>query len=301
MVTYIDDHKGRFGVEPICAVLPIAPSTYYESKAREGDPVRRPPRAIRDERLKREIQRVWDENYRVYGAHKVWKQLNREGFKVARCTVARLMRELGIRGVVRGKKVKTTIPAGIDARPADRVNRDFAVSEPNRLWVADLTYVATWCGFVYVAFVIDAFSRRVVGWRVSSSLRTDLALDALEQALYDRNIDARTDLIHHSDRGVQYVSIRYTERLAEAGIEPSVGSVGDSYDNALAETIIGLYKTEVIRQRGPWRNVEAVEFATLEWVDWFNHRRLFQPIGDVPPAEFETAYYRQVEESAMAA
>ncbi len=302
MVSYIDDHKDRFGVEPICAVLPIAPSTYYESKARQRRPERRPPRAVRDERLKPEIRRVWEENYRVCGAHKVWKQLNREGIQVARCTVVRLMREMGLRGVVRGKKVKTTIPAEIGARPADRVNRDFTVSEPNRLWVADLTYVATWRGFVYVAFVIDAFARRIVGWRVSSSLRTDIALDALEQALYDRSINAKSsDLVHHSDRGVQYVSIRYTERLSEAGIEPSVGSVGDSYDNALAETIIGLYKTELIRQRGPWRTIDEVEYATLEWVDWFNHRRLFQPIGDVPPAEFEMAYYRQRQESAMAA
>jgi transposase InsO family protein len=301
MVRYIDDHKDRFGVEPICAVLPIAPSTYYERKARQRDPACRPTRAIRDERLKPEIQRVWDENYRVYGAHKVWKQLNREGLKVARCTVARLMRDLRLRGVVRGKKITTTMSAGIDARPADRVNRDFKVNGPNRLWVADLTYVAAWRGFVYVALVIDAFARRIVGWRVSSSLRTDIALDALEQALYARGIGGETDLIHHSDRGVQYVSIRYTERLADAGIEPSVGSVGDSYDNALAETIIGLYKTEVIRQRGPRRNIESVEFATLEWVDWFNHRRLFQPIGDLPPAEFEAAYYQQLEESAMAA
>jgi len=301
MVTYIDDYRNRFGVEPICKVLPIAPSTYYEMKARERDPDRRPPRAIRDEQLKPEIQRVWDENFRVYGARKVWKQLKRERCKVARCTVARLMRELGLRGVRRGKKVITTIPAEIHVRPADRVNRDFTVSGPNRLWVADLTYVATWRGFVYVAFVIDAFARRIVGWRVSNSLRTDIALDALEQALYDRRISDATDLIHHSDRGCQYLSIRYTERLAEAGIEPSVGSVGDSYDNALAETIIGLYKTELIRQRSPWRNIDDVEYATLEWVDWFNHRRLFEPIGDVPPAEFETAYYQQLEESAMAA
>ncbi len=301
MVSYIDDYKDRYGVEPICRVLPIAPSTYYETKARQQDPERRAPRAIRDERVKPEIRRVWEENYRVYGARKVWKQLHREGIKVARCTVARLMQEMGIRGVVRGRKIKTTIPAELDVRPADRVNRDFIVSEPNRLWVADLTYVATWRDFVYVAFVIDAFARRIVGWRVSSSLRTDIALDALEQALYDRRVAETTDLIHHSDRGVQYVSIRYTERLAEAGIEPSVGSVGDSYDNALAETIIGLYKTELIRQRGPWRNIDDVEYATLEWVDWFNHRRLFQPIGDVPPAELEQAYYRHTEESAMAA
>jgi transposase InsO family protein len=301
MVCYIDDYRDRFGVEPICRVLPIAPSTYYEAKARERDPSRLPARAMRDEELKPEIRRVHAENYGVYGARKVWKQLKRESFRVARCTVARLMREMGLRGVSRGKKVKTTQPATADVVPLDRVNREFAVSAPNRLWVADLTYVATWRGFVYVAFVIDAFARRIVGWRVSSSLRTDIALDALEQALYDRRIVEESELVHHSDRGVQYVSIRYTERLAEAGIEPSVGSVGDSYDNALAETIIGLYKTELIRQRGPWRTIDDVEYATLEWVDWFNQRRLFQPIGDVPPAEFEMAYYRQQDESAMAA
>jgi transposase InsO family protein len=301
MVSYIDDYRDRFGVEPICRVLPIAPSTYYEMKARQRDLRRQPSRAIRDEQLRPEIRRVWEENYRVYGARKVWKQLNREGIQVARCTVARLMREMGLRGVTRGKKVKTTIPAELDIRPADRVNRDFTVSEPNRLWVADLTYVTTWRGFVYVSFVIDAFARRIVGWRVSSSLRTDIALDALEQALYERRIAEESDLIHHGDRGVQYVSIRYTERLSEAGIEPSVGSVGNSYDNALAETIIGLYKTELIRQRGPWKNIHEVEYATLEWIDWFNNRRLFQSIGDIPPAEFEMAYYRQQEESAIAA
>jgi transposase InsO family protein len=301
MVRYIDDYRGRFGVEPICRVLPIAPSTYYEAKARERDPTRLPLRAMRDEQLRPEIRRVHAENYGVYGARKVWKQLKREGFRVARCTVARLMQAMGLRGVSRGKKVKTTWPATADVVPLDRVNRDFVVSAPNRLWVADLTYVASWRGFVYVAFVIDAFARRIVGWRVSSSLRTDIALDALEQALYDRRIADESDLVHHSDRGVQYVSIRYTERLSEAGIEPSVGSVGDSYDNALAETIIGLYKTELIRQRGPWKNIEEVEYATLEWIDWFNNRRLFEPIGDVPPAEYEMAYYRQQDESAMAA
>jgi putative transposase len=300
MVRYIDEHKDRFGVEPICTVLPIAPSTYYEQKARERDPERRPLRAIRDEALKPEVQRVWDENFRVYGAHKVWKQLNREGLAVARCTVERLMRALGLRGVVRGKKFKTTIPDELADRRADRVNRTFTVSRPNALWVADLTYVATWRGLVFVAFVIDAFARRIVGWRVSSSLRSDIALDALEQALYDRRFADGEELIHHSDRGVQYVSIRYTERLAEAGIEPSVGSVGDSYDNALAETIIGLYKTEVIRYLGPWRGIDAVELATLDWVDWFNHQRLFEPIGNVPPAEKEDEYYRQ-RESAMVA
>ena len=300
MVRYIDEHKDRFGVEPICAVLPIAPSTYYEQKAREADPNRRPVRAIRDEVLKPEVQRVFDENFRVYSAHKVWTQLNREGLGVARCTVERLMKALGLRGVVRGKTFKTTIPDELADRRQDRVNRTFTVSRPNALWVADLTYVATWRGLVFVAFVIDAFARRIVGWRVSGSLRSDIALDALEQALYDRRFVDGEELIHHSDRGVQYVSIRYTERLAEAGIEPSVGSVGDSYDNALAETIIGLYKTEVIRQQGPWRGIDAVELATLEWVDWFNHRRLFEPIGNMPPAEKEDEYYRQLE-SAMVA
>jgi len=300
MVSFIDDHRGEYGVEPICAVVPIAPSSYYESKAREADPRRAPPRVQRDAELRGEIRRVWDANFRVYGARKVWLQLNREGIAVARCTVARLMRELGLRGVVRGRRARTTVGIEELPRPADRVNRDFKVSRPNALWVSDLTYVATWRGFVYIAFVIDAYSRRIVGWRASNSLRTDLALDALEQALYDRTVGDDT-LVHHSDRGVQYVSIRYTERLAEAGIEPSVGSVGDSYDNALAETIIGLYKTEVIRQRGPWRHLEAVEFATLEWVDWFNHRRLLEPIGDVPPAELEAAYSAQSEGSAMVA
>jgi transposase InsO family protein len=301
MVTYIDDHKDRFGVEPICAVLPIAPSTYYANKTQRRDPDRRSARAKRDAELKPEIQRVWDDNFRVYGVRKVWRQLKREGFEVARCTVARLMRELGLRGVVRGRKVKTTVPDELLDRPLDRVNRQFNVVRPNALWVADLTYVATWRGFVYVAFVIDAFARRIVGWRVSSSLRTGLALDALEQALYDRQKGDTEELIHHSDRGVQYLSIRYAERLQEAGIEPSVGSVGDSYDNALAETINGLYKTEVIRQQGPWRNIEEVEFATLKWVDWFNNRRLFEPIGNVPPREKEIEYYQQLQESAMAA
>ena len=301
MVTYIDDHKERFGVEPICAVLPIAPSTYYMNKTQHRDPDRRSARAQRDDELKLEIQRIWDHNFRVYGVRKVWRQLKREGFEVARCTVARLMRDLGLRGVVRGRKVKTTVPDELLDRPLDRVNRQFNVFRPNALWVADLTYVATWRGFVYVAFVIDAFARRIVGWRVSSSLRTGLALDALEQALYDRQKSETEELIHHSDRGVQYLSIRYAERLQETGIEPSVGSVGDSYDNALAETINGLYKTEVIRQQGPWRNIEDVEFATLTWVEWFYNRRLFEPIGNVPPREKEIEYYQQLEESAMAA
>ena len=267
MATYIDENKDRFGVEPICNVLPIAPSTYYEHKAKQRDPTRRSDREKRDEVLKPEIERVWQENFKVYGARKVWLQLNREEIDVARCTVARLMKIIGIQGVKRGRRTITTIPGDALDRPRDAVNRDFNVSRPNALWVADLTYVATWRGFVYVAFVIDAFARRIVGWRVSNSLHTDIALDALEQALYDREAAQHGELIHHSDRGVQYLSIRYTERLSEVGITPSVGSVGDSYDNALAETVIGLFKTELIRQRGPWRNVDDVEFATLRWVD----------------------------------
>ena len=296
MVSYIDDHRGVHGVGPICAVLPIAPSTYYEQKARQRDPSRLPKRARRDAALCEQIKRVWDENRRVYGARKVWRQLRREGVEVARCTVERLMRQLGLRGVVRGRKVRTTIPDEAAARPLDLVSRDFTADHPNQLWVADLTYVATWSGFVYVAFVIDVFSRMIVGWRVSRSLRSDLALDALEQALWAR--PGSSDLIHHSDRGVQYVSIRYTERLAEEGIEPSVGSVGDSYDNAMAETVIGLFKTEVIHRLGPWRNVDHVEYETLDWVSWFNNRRLLEPIGNIPPAEFEELYYQSQEDTA---
>ena len=301
MKAFIDTHRDEYGVEPICAVLPIAPSTYYEHKAREADDRRCAPRERRDRQLGEDIRRVWEENFRVYGVRKVWRQLQREGIVVARCTVARLMRALGLRGVVRGRRVKTTTPVATLACPADRVSRVFRATRPNALWLADLTYVATWPGFVYVAFVIDAFARRIVGWRVSDSLRTDLALDALEQALYERSVGPRDALVHHGDRGSQYLSIRYTERLAEAGIEQSVGSVGDSYDNALAESIIGLYKTEVIRPRGPWRGLEAVEFATLEWVDWFNNRRLLEVIGNRPPAEAEAAYHRQVEHTALAA
>jgi len=299
MTLFIDQHRETYGVEPICAMLPIAPSTYYEQKARQADPSRLPERVRRDAVLCEEIERVWDENRRVYGVRKIWRQLRRENVEVARCTVERLMRQLGLAGAVRGRKPRTTIPDEVGARPADLVQRDFTATQPNQLWVADLTYVASWAGFVYVAFVIDAFSRRIVGWRVSRSLRSDLALDALEQALYAR--PDTESLVHHSDRGVQYLSIRYTERLAEAGIEPSVGSVGDSYDNALAETIIGLYKTEVMHQLGPWRNVDHVEFETLDWVDWFNNRRLLEPIGNVPPAEFEELYYQSQEAPAMVA
>lgn len=291
-MTFINAHREAYGVEPICRVVPIAPSTYYEYAARQGNPDRQPARAQRDARLRDDIARVWRAHFQVYGVRKVWRQLTREGVAVARCTVARLMRQLGLAGAVRGRKLKTTIRDEAAARPMDLVRRDFTAVAPNRLWVSDLTYVATWGGFVYVAFVIDVYARRIVGWRVSSSLRTDLALDALEQALHERRAEELDPLIHHSDRGGQYVAIRYTERLAEAGIEPSVGSVGDSYDNALAESVIGLFKTEVIRRRGPWRGLEDVEFATLEWVFWFNHRRLLAPIGYVPPAEYEAAYYR---------
>ena len=300
MVEFLEKNRNEYGVEPICAVLPIAPATYYQRRARRRDPELRPARAKRDELLRVEIRRVFEENLSVYGADKVWRQLLREGVEVARCTVERLMREMGLRGAVRGRAFKiTTVADEAALRPPDLVERNFQASRPNQLWVADLTYVATWAGFVYVAFVIDVFSRCIVGWRVSNSLRSDLALDALEQALHAR--PHRGGLVHHSDRGVQYLSIRYTERLAQAGIERSVGSVGDSYDNALAETVIGIFKTEVIRLRGPWGNIDAVEFATLEWVDWFNNRRLLEPLGYVPPIEFEDAYYRSQETPAKVA
>jgi transposase InsO family protein len=299
MLAFIDAHRGACGVEPICSQLPIAPSTYYAHKASEVNPELRSKRAQRDEWLGGEIIRVRAENFDAYGAYKVWRQLSREGVVVARCTVERLMRKLGLRGVVRGRAFTTTTQADTTGRSPDLVNRSFTATRPNELWVADLTYVATWHGFVYVAFVIDVFARSIVGWRVSNSLRTDLALDALEQALYQR--PSSEGLIHHSDRGIQYLSIRYTDRLAEAGLEPSVGSVGDSYDNALAESVIGLYKTEVIRRRGPWRHLEEVEFATLEWVDWFNNRRLLTSIGDVPPVEYEERYYDAQEAPAMMA
>ena len=299
MVSFIDTHQASHGVEALCRQLPLSPSTYYEHKAREADPERLPARAKRDQVLSVEVHRVWDENFQVYGARKVWRQLKREEFDVARCTVERLMKRLGIQGVVRGAKCWTTVSDETLSQPADRVNRQFVATRPNQLWVADITFVATWLGFVYVAFVVDVFARRIVGWRVSRSLRTDLVLDALEQALWSRK---DTDgLIHHSDRGSQYLSIRYTERLAEAGIEVSVGSVGDSYDNALAETINGLYKTEVSRKRGPWKHTDDVEYATLEWVDWFNNRRLLEPIGNVPPVEYEKMYYDELEGSCEAA
>ena len=244
-----------------------------------------------------QIKRVWDSNWQVYGADKVWKQMNREGIAVARCTVERLMRQQGLCGVRRGKVIRTTTPDKSAPCPLDRVNRQFNADRPNQLWVSDFTYVSTWQGWLFVAFVIDVYARRIVGWRVSSSMRTDFVLDALEQALFDRQPERDESLVHHSDRGSQYVSIRYTERLAEAGIAPSVGSRGDSYDNALAETINGLYKAELIHRRGPWKTKESVELATLQWMHWFNHIRLLGPIGYIPPAEAEENYYRQLANS----
>jgi transposase InsO family protein len=301
MIAFIDDHRGAYGVEPICKVLPIAPSTYFDHRAKQMDPARLSARVRRDAALRPMINRVFQDNLKVYGARKVWLQMNREGVSVARYTVERLMRVMGLHGVIRGKTIRTTMPDKAAPCPLDHVNRQFHAPAPNRLWVSDFTYVSTWSGFVYVAFVIDAYARRIVGWRVSRTPHASFVLDALEQALHERRPVSRGGLVHHSDRGSQYVSIKYSERLAEAGIEPSVGSVGDSYDNALAETINGLYKAEVIHRRGPWRSFEAVEFATLEWVNWFNHRRLMRPIGDIPPAEAEERYYAMLDQPAMAA
>ena len=301
MIAFIDDHRQAHGVEPICKLLPIALSTYHAHVAKRVDPSRLSARDRRDTALKEEVRRVFEANFRVYGVRKVWRQLQREGFDVARCTVARLMRAMGLEGIIRGKPIRTTVSDKAAPCPLDHVNRQFHAPAPNMLWVSDFTYVATWTGFVYVAFVIDTYARRIVGWRVSRTAHASFVLDALEQALHDRRPAQGSRLVHHSDRGSQYVSIKYTERLAEAGVEPSVGSVGDSYDNALAETINGLYKAEVIHRRGPWRSSEAVEFATLEWVDWFNNRRLLEPIGNIPPAEAEERYYAMLDEPARAA
>jgi putative transposase len=300
MIAFIDDHRGIYGVEPICRVLPIAPSTYRAHVAGRADPAKRSLRARQDLALMERIRRVHEANFEVYGARKVWRQLGREGVAVARCTVERLMRRMGLRGAVRGKETRTTAADKASPCPADKVNRQFRAPRPDALWVSDFTYVATWQGFVYVAFVIDVFARRIVGWRVSRTAHASFVLDALEQALHERR-PVKGGLVHHSDRGGQYLSIRYTERLIDAGIEPSVGSVGDSYDNALAETINGLFKTEVIRRRGPWRSLEAVEYATLDWVDWYNNRRLLEPIGNMPPAEAEARYHASRQEVALAA
>ncbi len=275
--------------------MQVAPSTYYSAKTR-------PPcrRAIRDAELKAHIRRVFEENYGVYGARKVWRQLNRQDIEVARCTVERLMRQMGLAGRVRGRRRRTTISDPSGERPSDLVERAFAATAPNQLWVADITYVATWSGFAYVAFVTDVFSRAIVGWRVSNTLKADLALDALEMAIWARKEEEFPDLVHHSDRGVQYLSIRYSERLAEVGAAASVGSKGDSYDNALAESVFGLYKAELITMQGPWRTVEDVELATLMWVHWWNTRRLHSAIGDIPPAEYEAAHYAQQSLAATA-
>ena len=299
MVDFIDHHRDVYGVEPICTVLPIASSTYYEAKLRQVAPDRRSERQRRDARLREAIHQTWHANRCVYGARKVWRQLQRNQWQVARCTVERVMRDMGLRGVTRGRAPRTTRADPRQAAPDDHVRRDFTAEAPNQLWVADFTYVATWRGFVYVAFVIDAFARRIVGWRASSAPNTSLVLDALEQAIHDRQ--PAKGLIQHTDRGVQYLSIRYSERLADTGITPSVGRVGSSYDNALAETVIGLFKTEVIRRSGPWCHLETVEFATLDWVDWFNRQRLLGPIGDIPPAEAEEDFYATLSESAKAA
>jgi putative transposase len=293
---FIDAHRDRFGVQPICRTLQVAPSTYYAASSRPLS-----ARALRDAQLKVEITRVHKDNFEVYGVRKVWRQLGREGIPVGRDRVARLMRELGICGVVRGKPRRTTTPAPTADRPADLVERDFTAPAPNRLWVADLTYVATWAGFAYVAFIIDAFSRMIVGWRVATTLRATLALDALEMAIWARQDAGLDGLVHHSDRGAQYLAIRYTQRLADQGAVASVGSKGDSYDNALAEAVNSLYKAELIGRRGPWRGAEQVELATLAWVGWWNQRRLHGAIGDIPPAEHEAIYYRQHQQSKEAA
>lgn len=289
MIRFIDDHKQVYGVEPICRVLPIAPSTYYHELNLRKNPELRSQRHHRDSWLKDEITRVFNENRQVYGVRKVWKQLQREKVKVARCTVARLMKELGIRGVVRGKSVKTTIPDDVADRPLDKVERNFKADRPNQLWVADLTYVRTWNGFVYTAFITDVYADCIVGWKVSSSLHASLALDALEQAVHSRKLD--NPIIHHSDKGVQYLSIKYSDRLEQAGIESSVGSKGDSYDNALAESINALYKAELIRKKGPWKNLEQVEFETLLWVDWFNKKRIMEKLEYMTPDEYEKSYF----------
>jgi putative transposase len=293
---FINEQRAAFGVEPICRALAVPPSSYYAARTR-------PPsaRSVRDEALGADIGRIHRGNYAVYGARKLWRQLRREGITVGRDRVARLMRGLGLHGAVRGKKIRTTVPAQVAERPADLVNRVFVAPAPNRTWVADITYVSTWSGFCYTAFVIDVFSRRIVGWRVSSSLRAELALDALEMAIWSRRADDLAGLVHHSDRGVQYLAIRYTERLADEGAVTSVGSKGDSYDNALAETVNGLYKTELIRARGPWRTADQVELATAAWVAWWNEERLHSACGDIPPAEFEAAYHSRLPATTEAA
>ena len=288
MVDYIDGYREKFGVEPICTTLQFAPSTYYAAKARS-----RSDRQVADEELKPELERIWKENYRVYGRRKLWTQALREGIKVGRDRVERLMKDLGITGAVRGKTKRTTISDPKAKRPPDLVDRNWQVESPNRLWVTDLTQVATWAGVVYLCFIIDVYSRMIVGWRAAYHMRTEMVLDALEHAVWTR--DGRLDgLIAHSDAGSQFTSIAYTERLADIGAMPSVGSIGDPIDNAIAESTIGLYKTELIRRQSPWKTIDDVELATLEYVDWFNHRRIHGEIGDITPIEKETNYYQQI-------
>lgn len=295
MSRYIEANRATFGVEPICQVLAVAPSSYYAARSR-------PPsaRAIRDQELKADITRVHAANFSVYGVRKLWRALRRQGTQIGRDHAGRLMTALGLAGVVRGKTIRTTHPAPLSQRPADLVERVFSAAAPNRLWLADLTYVWTVRGFCYTAFIVDAYSRRIVGWRVASTLRTDLALDALEMAIWSRRTADLAGLVHHSDRGVQYLSIRYTERLADEGAVTSVGSKGDSYDNALAETVNGLYKTELIRAQGPWRTADQVELATAAWVAWWNAERLHSACGDIPPAEFEAAYHSRLQATEAA-
>jgi putative transposase len=291
MTAFIEESRKSFGVEPICKALQFAPSTYYDQRAIARDPDRASARAKSDAAMSLKIDEAWEDNRKLYGARKIWHVLRRDGEDVARCTVERLMRSLGIRGVVRGKKVITTQPDTSQPCPDDKVNRLFTADRPNKLWVSDFTYVPTWSGTVYVAFVIDVFARRIVGWRASTSMKTQFVLDALDQAIWQRKTPDNKSLVHHSDRGSQYLSIKYTERLADAEIDLSVGTVGDAYDNALAECVIGLFKTEVINQIGPWKSMREVEWETLKWIDWYNNRRLLGPIRYIPPAEAEEAFY----------
>ena len=301
MTAFIEEHRGRFGVEPMCKMLQIAQSTYYERRAIARDPERASPRAKSDSDLCIKIDAAWKDNRKLYGARKIWHVLLRDNHDVARCTVERLMRDLGLKGVLRGKKVITTNPDTSQPCPDDKVNRLFMADRPNKLWVSDFTYVQTWSGTVYVAFVIDVFARRIVGWRASTSMKTQFVLDALEQAIWQRKTPDNKSLVHHSDRGSQYLSIKYTERLAEAEIDLSVGTVGDAYENALAECVIGLFKTEVINQIGPWKSMREVEWETLKWVDWYNNRRLLGPIGYIPPLEAEEAFYANLNSLDMVA
>ena len=301
MMDFIEESREDLGVEPICRALQFAPSTYYDRRAILRDPERASARAKSDAALSLKIDGAWADNRKLYGARKIWHVLRRDGEDVARCTVERLMRALGIKGVVRGKKVITTNPDTSLPCPDDKVNRLFKADRPNKLWVSDFTYVPTWSGTVYVAFVIDVFARRIVGWRTSTSMKTQFVLDALEQAIWQRKTPDNKALVHHSDRGSQYLSIKYTERLDEAKIDLSVGTVGDAYDNALAECVIGLFKTEVINQIGPWKSIREVEWEMLKWVDWYNNRRLLGPIGYIPPAEAEEAFYANLNTLDMVA